>query len=226
MLWVGQFGVVEGEAGERTPWVGVFPDPSPGEGASDLYLVVEPVLPGSEEFCAELAEAIGRVFHRRKASLTGGLLRALQAAHADLLQWNRKSLKEHRVATGVSCLAVRGQEAYLAQVAPASASFYRQGILWPLAPAIPDAAEPLGLYEEFWPHFSRFELAEGDRLLLFSPNLAETLSPQELAATLALPAEETLPALYRQARALPNCGALLVAVLPQPSPHPCSGQAP
>ena len=226
MLWVGQFGIAEGEAGEHTPWVGVFPDPSPGEGASDLHLIVEPALPGSEDFCAELAEAIGRVFHRRKASLTGGLLRALQAAHENLRQWNRKSLKEHWVAAGVSCLAVRGQEAYLAQVAPASASLYRRGTLWPLAPAIPDAAEPLGLYEEFWPHFSRFELAEGDRLLLLSPSLAETLPPRELAAALSLPAEEMLPALYRQARALPNCGALLVAVLPQPAPRPSSGQAP
>ncbi|MBI2913985.1 MAG: hypothetical protein HYY03_08705 [Chloroflexi bacterium] len=214
MLWVGQFGIVDGEAREHTPWVGTFPDPSPGEEPSDLYLIVEPALPGSEEFCAELAQAIGRVFHQRKASLTGGILRALRAAHENLRDWNHKSLKEHRVAAGVSCLALRGHEAYLAQVAPASAVLYRQRSLRTLEPALPDAAEPLGLYDDFWPDYSRFELAEGDRVLLLSPPLARSLPAEELAAALALPAEEALPAFYRQARSLPNCGAVLVAALP------------
>ena len=211
---MGQFGIAGGEAQEQSPWVGAFPDPSPGDEPADLYLVVEPAIPGSEEFCAELVAAIGKVFHRRRASLTGGLLRALKAAHDDLREWNRKSIKEHRVAAGVSCLALRRNEAYLAQVAPASAALYRQGSLSALEPRLPDAAEPLGLDDDFWPDFSRVELQEGDRLLLLSPSLAKALPPAELSAALALPAEEALPALYRQARALPNCGALLVAALP------------
>ena len=211
MIWVAQFGIADGQAREDTPWVGAFPDPNPGEEPSDLYLIVEPALPGSEEFCAELTQAIGSVFHQRKASLTGGILRALKAAHENLRDWNHKSLKEHRVAAGVSCLALRGHEAYLAQVAPASAAFFRRGSLRTLEPTLPDAAEPLGLYDEFWPEYSRFELAEGDRILLLSPPLARSLPPQELAAALALPAEDALPAIYRQARSLPNCGAVLVA---------------
>lgn len=218
MLWVGQFAIADGEARERAPWIGAFPDSSPGDEPSDLYLIVEPALPGSEEFCAELTDAIGSVFHRRKASLTGGLLRALRAAHENLREWNRRSLKEHRVAAGVSCLALRGQEAYLAQVAPANAVLFRHDSLVPLEPTLPDAAEPLGLYDEFWPDFSRFELAEHDRLLLLSRALAQALPQQELAAALALSHEDALPALYRQARSLPNCGALLVAALPEPAP--------
>ncbi len=232
MLWVGQFGIAGGEARERTPWVGAFPDPSQAEEPSDLYLIVEPALPGSEEFCTELGEAIGSVFHRRKASLTGGLLRALKAAHEDLREWNRKSIKEHRVAAGVSCLALRGQDAYLAQVAPAAAALYhpaaaaagpagaQQTSLQSLQPSLPDSVEPLGLHDEFWPQFSRFELVEGDRLLLLSLALARALPAQDLAAALSLPAEEALPALYRQARSLSDCGALLVASLPDaPAPQ-------
>jgi serine/threonine protein phosphatase PrpC len=220
MLWIGQFGIVEGEARERTPWVGAFVDRSLGDDAADLYVVVEPALPGSEEFCGGLTEAIGNVFHQRRTSLTGALLRALKAAHSDLHEWNRRSLKEHWVAAGVSCLALRAHEAYLAQVGPASAVLYHQGSGSPLAlhPTIPDAVEPLGLHDDFWPHFSRLELAEGDRLLLLSPTLAGALSPQELVAALDAPPDEALPALYRQARSLTNCGALLVAILPDPSP--------
>ncbi len=219
MLWVGQFGIAGGEARENTPWLGAFPDHGRAEEPSDLYLVVEPATEGSEEFCEELKEAIGEVFHKEKLSLTGGLLRALKGAHENLREWNRRSLKDHRVAAGVSCLAARpdGREAYLAQVGPASAARCCEGELLLLSPSLPDATEPLGLYDEFWPQFSRFELGVGDRLLLMSPALAQALPPEQLSAALALPPEEALQTLYRQARSLPNCAALLVATLPDPT---------
>ena len=211
MLWVGQFGIADGEAREETPWVGAFPEPGRSDEPSDLYVIVEAALPGSEEFCDELKQAIGNLFHKAKMSLTGGILRSLTAAHENLRDWNRKSIKEHRVAAGVSCLAVRGQEAYLAQVAPASAFLFRAGVLRKLEPRLPEALEPLGLYDEFRPDFWHFELAAGDRLLLLSACLAQALSEPKVAAALSLPGEEALPALYRQARSLTDCGALLVA---------------
>lgn len=222
MLWIGQFGIAGGQALEETPWVGVFAETPAayrsgdrGADSSDLFLIVEPATAGSAEFCAELKEAVGSVFHKSKVSLTGGLLRALKAAHENLRDWNRRSIKEQRVAAGVSCLAVQGQEAYLAQVAPAAAVFYAGGTAKPIRPQLPDAAEPLGLYDEFWPEFSRFELRGGERLLLLTPGLADRLSEDDLATALALPAEEVLPALYRRAHALDDCGALLVAALPE-----------
>ncbi len=211
MFWVGQFGMEDGQAREATPWAGVYPDRSHDEEASDLYVIVEPALPGSEEFCAELKEAIGSVFHKSKVSLTGGLLRALQGAHEHLRDWNRRSMKEHRVAAGASCLAARGAEAYLAQVAPASAAVLRNGFFQLMEPSLPSALEPLGLNEELWPQFSRIDLEPGDRVLLLSPGLARAIPQQELAAALELPAEDVLPAVYRRARSLPNCAALLVA---------------
>jgi hypothetical protein len=214
MLWVSQFGIAGGEAREETPWIGIYPDRAREPESSDLYLVVEPATPGSAEFCAELKDAIGAVYHSSKASLTGGLLRALQGAHENLREWNRRSMRDSRVGAGVSCLAVRGQEAYLAQVAPAGAAFYRRGELRPLQPSLPDAVEPLGLFDEFWPEFSYFEMEAGDRLLLMTPPLARALPPEEPAASLALGADAVLPALYRSARSLPDCGAVLVAAVP------------
>ena len=212
-LWVSQFNIVGGEAQQEGPWLAAFPDHSHGDTEpSDLYLVVEPALPGSEEICAHLVAAIGQLFHRRKLSLTGGLLWALRAAHEQLRDWNRKSLKEHRVAAGTSCLAVRGSEAYLAQVGPAIAYIRLRGGLQRMQPHIPDAQEPLGLYEEFWPAFSRHELSAGDRLLLATSNLAAAVGNQEVMTALALRAEECLAPLYQQARHLSDCGALLLAL--------------
>src|SRR3990170_10302 len=214
MLWVGQFGVEEGEAKEHTPWVGAFPDTGKSEDPSDVYVIVEPALPGSEEFCGDLKNAIGDNFHKKKVSLTGGLLRALEMAHENLREWNRKSIKDHRVAAGVSCLAIHQHEAYLAQVAPASAVLYRAGSVFPVTPRIPDANEPLGLFDEFRPDFWRFELEEDDRILILSPALAEKLTEADLSEALSMPAEDALPDLYRKAQGIDNCAALLVAALP------------
>jgi len=223
MLWVGQFGVVAGEAKEESPWVGAFPDRSADEDSADVYLVVEPALPGSDEFCEELKRAVGEVFLKSKVSLTGGVLRALKAAHEDLREWNRRSIKDHRVAAGVSCVAVRRSEdpsipdeAYLAQVAPAVAVLYHGGFAQYLTPSMPEATDPLGLNETFWPEFTRLEIDEGDRLLLLSPALAATVPEVELSAALDLEPEDVLPALYRLSRDHQNCGALLVAGVPAP----------
>jgi serine/threonine protein phosphatase PrpC len=214
MLWIGQFGIAGGEAREETPWVGVYRDDERDEEPSDVYVLVQPALPGSEEFCGEMKDAIGRVFHDSKNSLTGGVLRALRSANENLREWNRRSLKEHRVAAGVSCLATRDNEAYLAQVGPARAVFFHRGRADLVQPTLPEATEPLGLEDEFWPEFHRYELADGDRLLLLSPGLADSIPNHELAATLALDGEKALPELYRLARGTADGAALLVAAMP------------
>ncbi|MFQ6019977.1 MAG: hypothetical protein ACE5KW_04395 [Dehalococcoidia bacterium] len=215
MLWVGQFQLVGGQAQEEGPFAAVFPGRPRGDAEpADLYMVVEPALPGSAEFCGQLIEAIGRLFHRHKLSLTGGLLGALKGAHNDLREWNLKSLKEHRVATGTSCLALRGQEAYLAQVGPASTYVRRGDQLRRASPHIPDAEEPLGLYDEFWPAFRRYDLSPGDSILLATTNLATVTSEEEIDAALALPPVEGLPTLFRQAHHLSDGAALLIACQP------------
>ncbi len=177
-------------------------------------MLVQPALPGSEEFCGEMKDAIGRVFHDSKNSLTGGVLRALRSANENLREWNRRSLKEHRVAAGVSCLAIRDGDAYLAQVGPASAVFFHRGAAELLQPTLPEAVEPLGLEDEFWPEFRRYDLAEGDRLLLLSPGLAGTIPNHELTAALSLDGEHALPEIYRLARGASDGAALLVAAMP------------
>lgn len=215
MFWVGRFGVVDGQPREDSPWIGLFPADARGgqEEAADLFVLVEPAGPAREEACRDLAAGIGVRFRERRLSLSGGVLRALQAAHEELRAWNRKSLKEHRAGAGVSCLALGGGSAYLAQVAPAATVILRAGALVRAAPELPDATEPLGMHEEFWPDLSRHELSEGDRVLLLSPDLSATFSDEELTETLSLELDETLPALYRRAKGLTRCAALLVAMV-------------
>jgi hypothetical protein len=60
----------------------------------------------------------------------------------------------------------------------------------------------------------------GDRLLLLTPALADVLPPEEPAASLALPPDEVLPSLYRHARSVPDCGAVLLAAIDLPDLPP------
>lgn len=226
-LWVGQFGMEGGEAREHTSWVGAYPDPGHAEQPSDLYVLVTPALPGSEEFCGEMKDVIGESFHRHKLSLTGGILHALRGAHQNLRDWNQRSLPDHKVAAGVSCLAVQDGRAYTAQVAPAHAVFFRRGELMTIEPNLPGAGQPLGLEDDFRPDFRRFDLEAGDRILLLTPALADGLSHDDLADVLSHTGEEALPRLYRRAQGAGDCGALLVIVTDEPAPaEPASDARP
>ncbi|HUF54061.1 MAG TPA: hypothetical protein VMR52_09860 [Dehalococcoidia bacterium] len=217
-MWAGQFGIENGEAKETTPWVGAYPDPGRADEPSDLYVLVTPALPGSEEFCGEMKDVVAEEFHRAKLSITGGILASLRAAHANLRDWNKRSLPEHQVAAGVSCLAVQDSHAYVGQVAPARAVFYRRGEITAIAPDLPDASEPLGLHDDFRPDFRRFDLEAGDRLLLLSPALADVLSEDDLHDALERTGEESLPQIYRAARAAGDCAALLLIADDEPTP--------
>lgn len=214
-IWVGQFSIVDGEAREQGPWIAMHPARS-NILRSDLYIVVEPALPGSEELCPSLVEVIGRLFRAQRLSLTGALLASLKAAHERLRDWNQKSLREHQVGAGASCLALRGAEAYLAQAGPTLAYHRTQGRTLRLSPD-DEAAEPIGTAAEFYPRFTRHELAAGDALLLATSSLPSVATDEVVEGVLASPPQDILGGLFLRVRQLPDFAALLVAFLPGPS---------
>ncbi|MCH8813843.1 MAG: hypothetical protein IH957_01920 [Chloroflexi bacterium] len=220
MLWVSKFGIANGEAAEDSPWVGAFPDPARNEESSDLYVIVHPALPGSEEFCSDLRDAIGRTFHKTKVSLTGGLLRALKAAHENLRDWNERSMREHQIGAGASVLAIRGREAYLGQAGPSSAIFYRDFAASEIVPALPEAQGTLGVGDEIWPQFTRYDLVAGDRLVILTPGLVPAIGEETLAAALELPPDDALKELFRHLRQEQLCGAVLIAAESEPAKPP------
>ncbi len=212
-LWVLQFNIVAGQTLEDGPFTGAFPQRGGGDVPCDLYLLVEPALPGSEEYCNDVVNLVGESFHRYRVSVTGGLLRAIQAAHADLRGWNSRSLRDQWLAMGISALAVRGDEAYLAQVGPALAYVRCGGELRSFRPTIPEAQGPLGLSLQAYPHFVHVDLSVGDVVLLASSTLEKVAMSRPLEHLLAGPPDECMPAIYQAARSLPCFGALLVAVV-------------
>lgn len=203
---VEQFQIVGGEARPSGPYVGQ--GRARGLGNASLYVVVEPTTPAGDALSGQVVSTVRRHFRRENLSLTGALLRSLQAAHEELTAWNRLSLREQRTGMGVSCLALRQGEVFLAQVAPALAYLRSGGSTQRLVPAEED--QPLGLAEELRPTFSRHLLAEGDALLLAFTSLAPR-GDEAVAAALAYPLDEALRRLYALVNHLPHFAALLVA---------------
>ena len=226
--WVRRFGIVRGQAQEIGPWQGAFTRREPGEEPAELYVLVHPALPGSEEFCGQMVAVIGRLFERQSLSLTGALIKAISAAHENLRDWNRRSLREHQVGAGLNCLVVQGTLAYLAQVGPSLAYHRGDGVLRRVVPQDPQTTAVVGLGEELRPELTRFELSPGDLVLVVSPVLSEIADDEALAALLAADGEQALSEVYLLTRDLPDFSAFLLSCYTEPevaAPEPARAVA-
>ncbi|MCH8066766.1 MAG: hypothetical protein IIC90_13225 [Chloroflexi bacterium] len=221
--WVGRFAIVQGQAQEESALLRSFPRQRPDEEEDELYVLVEPASERSIEYAGQLVDAIGRMYRQDTLSITGAVLRALKAAQQQLLDWNERNLKEHRVGAGVSCMAVRGHSAYLAQIGPAVAYHVGGGRYRRIVPEGP-AVEPLGHAEGAEPVFSRYELSPGDLLLIASPNIEKLLSEEELRAILLRGGDDALVELFRIASDVQDFSLVLLACVVEPDE--AAGEAP
>ena len=208
--WVGRFAIVEGQPREESPLLRSFPRQRPDEEEDELYVLVEPSSPGNKEYCAQLVDAIGRMYRQDTLSMTGAALRALKVANQQLRDWNERSLREHRVGAGVSCLVVRGRTAYLAQVGPMVAYHVGDGSFRRIIPE-EGAVEPLGVADGIEPIFTRYELSPGDLLLLASPHIDDLLDEEALRAMLLRGADDALVELFGVARGQQEFSLVLLA---------------
>ncbi|MFN8639328.1 MAG: hypothetical protein U0360_07690 [Dehalococcoidia bacterium] len=211
-IWVGRYAIAHGEVMEHGPWL-VERRRTQHEQPVRLLVLAEPLDERSAEFCHEVADAIAALFRREALSVTGGLLRALRQAHANLAEWNRRSLREHRVAVGVTCAVISDHEVTIAQVGPCVALVRSGTVLRRLSPTGP-AARPLGGAEAIEPAFERIVLPH-DELLLVTANVEATLGYDAIAAALAEGPERALAELFLKTREVADMTAVLVADLPQ-----------
>ncbi len=220
--WVGRFCVVEGRVEEEGPWLGSLVRQRPDEEADELYVLVEPASPISEQFTSQLVDVIAKLYGRDPLSLTGALTRSLRAAHEHLREWNAKSLKEHQAGAGASCVALRGADAYLAQVGP-SLAYVRSadGTFRRLHAEHADFEHALGIATEFEPHLTRIPLAPGDLVLLASTQLDTIVAEHHVERILARGSDDALPELYLLCRDRPNMALVLLAAFEEePVPPP------
>lgn len=214
-VWVGRFAIVDGQPQEEGPLLRSFPRQRPDEEEDELYVLVEPVAEGNKEYYGQLVDAIGRMYQQDTLSITGAVLRAMQAAHRQLRDWNDRTLREQRVAAGTTCLAVRGRTAYLAQIGPTVAYHVGDGRFERVKPEAA-ATEPLGVAEQAEPTFNRYELAPGDLLLVASTSIDQFLDEELLRSIVLRGGDDALVELFRIARDQPNFSLVLLACVVEP----------
>lgn len=214
-VWVGRFAIVDGQPQEEGPLLRSFPRQRPDEDEDELYVLVEPAAPGNKDYYGQLVEAVGRMYQQDTLSITGAVLRALQAAHRQLRDWNDRTLREQRVGAGATCLAVRARTAYLAQLGPAIAYHVGDGHFERVVPE-EDAKEPLGFGEVAEPTFNRFDLAPGDLLLVASTGIVRIVDEETLRSILLRGGDEALVELFRIAHGEPEFSLVLLACVVEP----------
>jgi hypothetical protein len=153
--------------------------------------------PPLQRAAMEALEAIQRDYYY---DLSGGVLvalgRALRAANRRLYHQRRRLGIPRRSGVSVVALVVRGREAHVAKLGPASAVVVREGRMYevPPPPAVEDpdprvrrrrVAGTLGEALEIEPYSWHGPLAADDRLALVSRHLAHTVGVEELKNALA-----------------------------------------
>jgi len=217
--WVGRFCVVDGHVEEEGAWLKSLVRQRPDDEPDEIYVLVEPVGPGDPQFASQLVEVITRLYQKDPLSLTGAQMRSLRSAHEHLREWNRKSLKEHRIGAGASCLTLRGSEVYLAQAGP-SLAYLRthKGDVRRIEPPQRDEEHSLGIADPFEPWVTRIALQPGDLLLLASSRL-DAIAPQDhIERMLERGADDALPELYLLCRDEPNMSVVLLSCFEEVDP--------
>ena len=211
-IWVGRYAMVAGEVREHGPWL-VDRRRTQDDRQVRLLVLAEPVDEGSASVCAEVADAVAALFEQEQLSITGGMLRALRQAHANLAEWNSRSLSEHRVAVGVTCVAIVETTATIAQVGPGAAFVHGAGGLRRLTTEGQPAEHPLGGSEPVEPLFRSVTLERDEQLLLISSEGLEAVGEQAIGEVLEGGPERALADLFLHTRHQHDMTAVLIAEL-------------
>ena len=137
-------------------------------------------------------------------------MQALRNAHDQMRDWNRLSIKGQQLTAGISCIVIRGGEALLAQSCPAIVYVRLLGAVQRVVPHIPEASVSLGDQEDLLPAFRRYELSTGDRVLLVTNSLDESVGGERIGKILTLPVNDVLPCLYKDTQGLSQGAALFL----------------
>ena len=223
-LQVGQFAIVSHEPQERGATIGIAEGNGTGAERCELFALAEGTTPAAHEYAGHLVSQAERTWKTLNLSLTGALIAIFGEAQRSLLDWNTRSVSQHRVGLGLGCLVRQGDRIVLAARGPASI-LHASGDTLTLHEPDDEHAEPMNGLEPGQPQLTSLTLAPGDRVLLVTTNITESLSEEALADILNRSLPEVLPNLYRRITHLRDAAVLLVGVpeageeiLPPPPP--------
>jgi len=184
-----------------------------GRGKGRLHVLVE--LTGSafgrSEMAQDLVRAIIDEYYGTPGTITYGLRQAVLLANAYLRRSNERIAAEHRLG-GVACVALRGQEAFVAQAGWPVVYLFRDQ---ELVDAYPDTTlenldeSVLGQKPVIEVRLFRLPIRSGDTILMLDGSMARHLDPEKLGTCVTGSNERALHNL--EAMAPPtDCSAMIV----------------
>ena len=172
--------------------------PMPGRRAASSFSPSSPAAPRPLESAArEALEAIRTdYYYDLSAGVLVALTKAVSAANRRLYHQRRRLAIPRRSGIGIVALVIRGREAHVAKLGPASAVVVRDGRMYEVPPPPPATEEDprvrrrrvaatLGEALEVEPFTWQGGIAAGDRIGLVSRHLARTVGVEELQGALA-----------------------------------------
>ena len=218
--------VVEGRRGEGTPpGVAVLPPPlrrarSRGEDAFLLLIDLGEETPSS--LYRRLREAVAQAFWTTEGSVTAALRRAVGAANHLLFQANLEVEPEHRRYGGITCVALRGEEVFLAQAGPTWAVALCGGLM----ESFPrEDLSPLGMAAYADVRLNYLTCGLGDVLLVSTPWLSRAAPAEVLRQILSRPMDALLDGV-EQVGAEEDFAAVAVRWEVAPTPEPVERETP
>lgn len=177
-LNVSHLGITSGIRQERSDFVASASGQKLHARRGQLWMLVEPASDsGGASAAAKLVmEAIEDAYYDSDApSITTALEDAIAAGNRLLYEYNSGAPAHRQAYLGVTCVALTGREAYLAQVQPSQCLIVHQGTLRsvPDTPARQEAdLVPLGLEADVEMDFARTPFDTGDVIILMTGALA------------------------------------------------------
>lgn len=165
-------------------------------GRGNLYVLLDVSgdLEGRAEVERALIETLRESYANTRGSVSFGLSEALRAVNSHLYDLNLALSREQRRLAGISAVALRGDELYIAQAGPAVVYVEASEKLtrFPLdsdwftedAPLISpqgNASAPLGIRREFVSDLAHVTVATGDVFVLATRGLTQLATTDELA---------------------------------------------
>ncbi len=207
-LQVGQFAIVDHEPVDRGPNAGVFHGKGPTDDRAELFILAEGTTPAGDAFAGHVVSTLGHAFNSLDMSLTGSLQKLFEEAERNLLDWNRKSIAQHRVSLGLSAFGRRGTQAVIAQAGPSAVYHLHEGAVQSYF-ADEEHGRPIGA-GPVKTQLTRIDFAPGDRLLMISTGVLREMDDEVISGILALPGPQVLQDLYRRVEHMRDMTVVLV----------------
>jgi hypothetical protein len=227
---IGQLGIADGVARERAENVLAI-EPSPliplGRGKGNLYAIVEVAGKGigRDELCRLLLETLHKEYFRAQGGITAGLRQAIKAANAQLFRENHDRPTAERLIGGVSCVALRENDAYIGQAGPALVYAAHKGELarypetspWLDLPPAQWADEgyivPLGVRRDVEIDLFHCQVQPGDTIVLAETTLGQIAGQDRIAKAVVYQEMDMALAYLKRLASGRDCSALVIEIL-------------